>query len=78
MHFTSKITNADGEVSETQVWLDFAKDCGYINENINKSFSERYEEVGKMLDSMADHPERFLPRDYQVSDDRGNYGEYYE
>ncbi|MCH7733374.1 MAG: four helix bundle protein [Candidatus Marinimicrobia bacterium] len=34
MHFTSKITNVDGEASETHVWLNIAKDCGYINEDI--------------------------------------------
>ena len=27
-HFTSKITDADGEASETMIWLEFAKDCG--------------------------------------------------
>ena len=31
-HFTSKMTDADAEASETCVWLDFAKDCNYIDE----------------------------------------------
>ena len=26
-HFTSKISDADGEASETTVWLDFVFDC---------------------------------------------------
>ena len=30
-HFISKLTDADGENSETDTWLDFAKDCGYIS-----------------------------------------------
>src|SRR5688500_10144352 len=29
--FSSKLADADGEVAETQVWLDFARDCGYIS-----------------------------------------------
>ena len=29
-HFTSKLTDCDGENSETDTWLDFAKDCQYI------------------------------------------------
>jgi four helix bundle protein len=29
-HFVSKLTDCDGENSETQSSLDFAKDCGYI------------------------------------------------
>ena len=27
-HFTMKLTDGDGENSETDTWLDFAKDCG--------------------------------------------------
>ena len=61
-HFTSKITDADGEASETTVWLDFAKDCGYITDNSHQSLTKRYDEVGRMLGGMADNPERFLPK----------------
>ncbi len=61
-HFVSIMTDADGEASETCVWLDFAKDCNYINENINIELTEKYDEVGRMLGSMIDHPEKFLPK----------------
>lgn len=61
-HFTSKITDADGEASETTVWIDFAFDCNYIIKETKESLLKRYEEVGKMLGSMADHPEKFLPK----------------
>ncbi len=27
-NFVNKLTNSDGENSETDTWLDFAKDCG--------------------------------------------------
>ena len=62
-HFTSKITDADGEASETIVWIDFAKDCSYINENIYNNLIKKYKEIGKMLGSMANHPERFIPKE---------------
>jgi four helix bundle protein len=55
------MTDADGEASETTVLLDFAKDCGYISQQNHHSVIQRYNEVGKMLGGMADHPERFLP-----------------
>lgn len=29
-HFASKLTDCDGENAETDTWLDFARDCGYI------------------------------------------------
>ncbi|MCH7520763.1 MAG: four helix bundle protein [Candidatus Marinimicrobia bacterium] len=68
-HFTSKITDADGEASETLVWIDFARDAVYLKDNSYDSLAEGYEEVGRMLGGMADHPERFLPKTVQVSDD---------
>ena len=61
-HFTSKISDADGESSETLVWIDFAKDCKYIERQTHNLLTSRYEEVGKMLGSMADNPEKFAPR----------------
>ncbi len=32
-HFYSKLTDSDAENSETQVWLEFALKCNYINDN---------------------------------------------
>jgi len=29
--FVSKMADADGEATETQVWLDSARDCGYFS-----------------------------------------------
>ena len=31
-HFVSKLTDCDGENSETDTSLDYARDCGYITE----------------------------------------------
>jgi len=61
-HFTSKITDADSETSETIVWLDFALDFNYITKDFYDKIESEYEEIGKMLGSMADHPEKFLPK----------------
>jgi len=61
-NFTSKISDADGEASETSVWIDFARDCKYIDKKTHESIIIKYEEVGKMLGSMADNPEKFKPK----------------
>jgi four helix bundle protein len=61
-HFTSKMTDADGEASETSTWIDFAFSCKYIHKDIQESLNEKYDEVGKMLGSMANNPEKFLPK----------------
>ena len=60
--FVNKLSDSDGEATETQVWLEFSKDCGYLSvENYRKLTSE-YEEVGRMLGGMMLHPEKFAPR----------------
>jgi len=62
-HFTSKMTDADGEATETSIWLDFALDCEYIDSNTHKTIQEKYTKIGRMLYSMALNPEKFLPKD---------------
>ncbi|NLD37655.1 MAG: four helix bundle protein [Desulfatiglans sp.] len=59
-HFISKITDSDGENSETDTWLDFALDCGYLNEVNHKHLTEKCSEVGKMLGAMLKNPKKFL------------------
>ena len=58
----SKLTDCDGEATETQVWLDFALDCGYMSKDNRDRLTTGYEEVGKMLSGMMAHPEKFVPR----------------
>jgi four helix bundle protein len=61
-HFTSKITDADGEATETSIWLDFALNCKYISDNDFNDLQAKYQEIGRMLNSMANHPEKFAPK----------------
>jgi four helix bundle protein len=60
--FAIMMVNADGEASETTVHLDFALDCGYLEKEKHINFCNRYHEIGKMLGSMAENPEKFLPK----------------
>lgn len=59
-HFISKITDSDGENSETDSWLDFARDCGYLNNDDHQRLTGMCSSVGKMLGSMLKNPEKFL------------------
>ncbi len=59
-HFVSKLTDADGENSETDSSLDYAKDCGYITSQQHGHLTEMSERIGKMLGSMIRHPQPFL------------------
>ena len=58
-HFISKISDADMENSETQVWLDFALACGYISQGVYDDLTNKSEEVGRMLNHMIEHPEKY-------------------
>ena len=59
-HFISKLTDCDGENSETDSSLDFAHDCGYITVEQHAEFIQLSAEVGKMLGSMIKDPSSFL------------------
>jgi four helix bundle protein len=57
----NKLTDCDGEATETQVWLDFALDCGYLSKENHSRLMSGYEEVGRMLSGMMANPKRFAP-----------------
>jgi four helix bundle protein len=58
-HFVSKLTDSDSENLETQSWLEFAQAAGYINKlEFDKLINESIE-VGKLLNYMMNHPEKF-------------------
>ena len=57
--FINKLTDSDGETSETTVWLDFAKDQGYLDLEKHEYFISKYDEVSRMLHSMINQPEKF-------------------
>ena len=58
----SKLTDCDGENSETDTFLDFARDCGFVTPEAHAEFVELNTEVGRMLGAMIREPEKFLIR----------------
>lgn len=61
-HFLSKLSDCDGENSETDSSLDFARDCGYISLDEHKQLTDRCARIGKMLGAMVQNPGPFLAR----------------
>jgi len=59
-HFQSKLSDSDSENTETQVWLDFALSCEYLNKEEYQYFCEKSEEVGKLIHFMIKNPHKFL------------------
>jgi four helix bundle protein len=62
-HFVSKLTDCDGENSETESSLDFARDCGYITAEQHQELAALSREVGRMLGRMISSPRLFLTSD---------------
>ena len=58
-NFYSKLTDAEAENSETQVWLDFSLACGYLEVSKHQELSSLNTEVGKLIYFMMNNPEKF-------------------
>ena len=58
-HFKSKLSDADSENSETQLWLDFAVACGYLSEEKKRELDFKSKEIGKLLNYMINNPDKF-------------------
>lgn len=58
-HFISKVTDCDGENSETGVWFDFALECKYITKQKNEEMILRNEEIGRLLNHMINNPDKY-------------------
>ena len=57
--FVSKLSDADSEAAETQVWLEFALKCGYLKQNLFDELSKAYDHImGKLVNMMA-RPEQW-------------------
>jgi four helix bundle protein len=63
-HFSSKMSDADMENTETQVSLDFALTCKYISSEDYKEILNLSEEIGRMLNHMIENPEKYGPQQH--------------
>ena len=69
-YFVNKISDADGENSETIVWLEFALACNYITLEEQQTLEKDAEEVGRILNAMIENPEKFLPKEKQILENK--------
>jgi len=57
--FVSKLVDSLGEEYETENWLDYSKDCKYIQIETHERLLSEYDEVRKMLISIINNPEKW-------------------
>ncbi len=63
-HFISKLTDADAENSETDTWLDFARDCGYLTGEAHGRLTQQCRQTGSMIGSMLKTAPSFTTTDH--------------
>jgi four helix bundle protein len=57
--FVSKLSDSEQEAAETQTWAEFARRCGYCNDQIAASLDERCEEIPASLNTMIRDADRW-------------------
>jgi four helix bundle protein len=58
--FISKLSDAESEAAETQVWLEFAMKCGYLERHQGVSLYKTYDEILRMLVAMINKPQSWV------------------
>jgi four helix bundle protein len=58
--FISKLSDAEGEAAETQVWIEFAVKCGYVPRNQAETLYRTYNAAIGTLVGMINHPETWI------------------
>ena len=54
--FVAKLSDAESEAAETQVWVEFALKCGYITENTANKIYKQYDNIIGKLITMMNNP----------------------
>ncbi len=57
--FVSKLNDCEGEAAETQVWLEFAVECKYIERDAAAALYGDYDAIIGMLVTMINKPENW-------------------
>lgn len=56
--FSLSLNNAEAEAAETQTWIDFARQCGYLNQATTEELHQNYDFIiGKLVNMIRNpHP----------------------
>ena len=58
--FISKLSDAEGEAAETQVWLQFSVKCTYLDTTVGRELYQEYDDMIATLVGMINHPETWI------------------
>lgn len=57
--FIAKLSDSEGEAAETQVWLDYALGCNYIDKEVHSALYDKFDHIIAMIVNMSNKPENW-------------------
>jgi four helix bundle protein len=57
--FVAKLSDSEAEAAETQVWIDYSFDCGYISEEEHHKLFNDYDNIIGKIVNMIRYPEKW-------------------
>ena len=60
--FISRLSDAETEAAETQVWAEIAYRCGYWDKGIFTKTDDAYDKIISQIVRMVDRPEKWIIR----------------
>jgi four helix bundle protein len=61
--FVSKLSDAEAEAAETQVWIEFAVRCGYLDRSTGAALYATYDRILATLVGMITHVDTWTAHD---------------
>jgi four helix bundle protein len=58
--FIRKLSDAETEAAETQVWIEFAVKCGYLPKEEGRALYQAYDAIITTVVGMINHPSKWI------------------
>lgn len=58
--FVAKLNDAESEACETQVWIEFARKCRYLESSVSEELDKRYDRLIAQMVRMIDESPKWL------------------
>ena len=63
--FIAKLNDSEGEACETQVWIEFARQCKYLDDDACQDLDAAYDQIMGQLVKMISQPDKWLIKNQQ-------------
>jgi four helix bundle protein len=57
--FVAKLSDSEAEAAETQVWLDYSLECGYLSTDEYSILYQNYDRIIGKIVMMISHPDKW-------------------